>query len=185
MLAPDTPLTETDATPSFASRLGGRWRAMSRWQRTQFVALLLIVIGALVHQLLLLHWYIEDAAISFTFARHLAEGEGLVAYPGGERVEGYSNPLWMLIMSVVLALGLDPVPASKLIALACAATLLVLLYRALQLFLGSLQVALPQAPYSELHIALCRSGRIGLRHLAPGHLRYAGTDNSGGKQDHD
>lgn len=34
------------------------------------------------------------------YARNLAEGNGLVWLAGGERVEGYTNPLWVLVMTL-------------------------------------------------------------------------------------
>lgn len=40
----------------------------------------------------------DDAMISMNYARNLAQGEGLVWSPG-ERVEGYSNLLWVIIMA--------------------------------------------------------------------------------------
>ncbi len=40
---------------------------------------------------------IDDADIFFVYARHLAEGHGLVYNIGGERVEGFTSLLWMLI----------------------------------------------------------------------------------------
>ena len=42
-------------------------------------------------------WLVDDALISFTYARNLAEGFGLVAQPGRPPVEGFSNPLWTLL----------------------------------------------------------------------------------------
>lgn len=41
----------------------------------------------------------DDATISMTYARNLAQGYGLVWNPGGERVEGYTNLLWVLYMA--------------------------------------------------------------------------------------
>ena len=41
----------------------------------------------------------DDAMISMTYARNLAEGFGAVWYPGAEPVEGFTNPLWMLFMA--------------------------------------------------------------------------------------
>ncbi len=40
----------------------------------------------------------DDAMISMTYARNLAQGYGPVWNPG-ERVEGYSNPLWVVFMA--------------------------------------------------------------------------------------
>jgi hypothetical protein len=45
-------------------------------------------------------WLDDDMMISMRYARNLAEGNGLVWTPG-ERVEGYSNFLWTMVMAVV------------------------------------------------------------------------------------
>lgn len=50
----------------------------------------------------------DDAFISFRYARNLAEGHGLV-FNTGERVEGYTNFLWTLLMAVPHIAGIDPV----------------------------------------------------------------------------
>jgi len=62
-------------------------------------------------------WYIEDAAISFAYARNLAAGDGLVSFIGGERVEGYSNPLWVLMQAGFYLIGVDGFWSSKLMAM--------------------------------------------------------------------
>ncbi len=41
----------------------------------------------------------DDAMISMTYARNFANGEGLVWWPGGPRVEGYTNPAWVVYMA--------------------------------------------------------------------------------------
>lgn len=91
--------------------------APSWGNRVHLVLLIGIMIGAIVHQAVFWYWYIEDSAISFAYARHLAAGEGLVTYPGGERVEGYSNPLWVLLMAVFELVGVDGFTSSKLLAM--------------------------------------------------------------------
>lgn len=53
----------------------------------------------------------DDAMISMRYARNLATGHGLVWNPGGERVEGYTNPLWVVFMALFHLL---PIPASKI-----------------------------------------------------------------------
>jgi len=52
----------------------------------------------------------DDAMVSMRYAKNVAHGYGLVWNPGGERVEGYTNPLWVLYMSLVHLL---PIPPSK------------------------------------------------------------------------
>ena len=42
----------------------------------------------------------DDAYIPMTYARNLVEGHGIVFYPGGERVEGFTSPLWMFVLSI-------------------------------------------------------------------------------------
>jgi len=49
-------------------------------------------------------WTTDDAFISFRYARNLVDGAGLVFNPG-ERVEGYTNPLWTVWAALGLRLG--------------------------------------------------------------------------------
>ena len=49
---------------------------------------------------------IDDAYISFRYARNLAQGEGLVFNPG-ERVEGFTNPGWVLLLAGAQRIALD------------------------------------------------------------------------------
>ncbi len=53
----------------------------------------------------------DDAMISMRYARNLANGYGLVWNPRGERVEGYTNLLWVLFMA---CFHLLPIPPSKM-----------------------------------------------------------------------
>lgn len=50
----------------------------------------------------------DDAMVSMRYAKNLVDGHGLVWNPGGERVEGYTNPLWVLVMAVAHLLPLAP-----------------------------------------------------------------------------
>jgi arabinofuranosyltransferase len=72
----------------------------------------------------------DDAFISFRYARNLAETHELAWNPGtGERVEGYSNFLWTLLMAAAIAAGADPVPSSKILGLLFALGTLLVTYR--------------------------------------------------------
>ena len=53
----------------------------------------------------------DDAFISFRYAEHLVAGDGLVFNPG-EWVEGYSNPIWTLLIALGMVFGVDPVTFS-------------------------------------------------------------------------
>ncbi len=85
--------------------------------RTQLFIVVLAVVLYLGHYLVYTWpqpFYIEDSAISFSYARNLVEGEGLVAYPGGERVEGYSNALWTFLVAGLYAIGVPVWTSAKL-----------------------------------------------------------------------
>ena len=65
-------------------------------------------------------WFVcDDAFITFRYARNLASGLGPVWNPG-ERVEGYTNFLWMLASAAVLKLGGRPDLAMPVASAACA-----------------------------------------------------------------
>jgi arabinofuranosyltransferase len=60
------------------------------------------------------YWFLtDDAFISFRYARNFSNGDGLVFNPGFERVEGYSNFLWVLILAGCHRLGWAPERAAN------------------------------------------------------------------------
>jgi arabinofuranosyltransferase len=74
------------------------------WLRFGLAATLALLVGhALFYRFLC-----DDAFISFRYAHHLATGRGLVFNPGFERVEGYSNFLWVVALAAFDALGVKP-----------------------------------------------------------------------------
>lgn len=77
---------------------------------------------------------LDDALISFRYAENLVNGQGLV-YNAGERVEGYTNFLWTLIMSLPFYLDLEPVKFSFLVSMLCFVASLILTYRIMMLIL--------------------------------------------------
>ncbi len=78
--------------------------------------LFLIVAGCLVHMYFgYMHrgrpghaWGCDDAFISYRYAQNLSEGKGLV-YNESERVEGYSNFLYVLLMTPLVMISSDNV----------------------------------------------------------------------------
>src|SRR5262249_5185613 len=80
---------------------------------------------------LLGRWIIDDAGISYAYARNLATGHGLVAQPGLTPVEGFSNFLWVVTLTPFLVLRIfDPVWTPKILAGALVFATFVLLERA-------------------------------------------------------
>jgi len=60
---------------------------------------------------------IDDAFITFRYSENLANGHGLVFNPGDKPVEGYSNFLWLLFLSLLYKLGLPTYVTAKLMGL--------------------------------------------------------------------
>ncbi|MCP2254577.1 hypothetical protein LY13_003346 [Prauserella aidingensis] len=52
------------------------------------------------------NWIVDDAAITFSYARSFAEGLGPVVQPGAEPVEGFSNVTWTLLLALARLVGL-------------------------------------------------------------------------------
>ncbi|WP_146155974.1 ArnT family glycosyltransferase [Enhygromyxa salina] len=75
----------------------------------------------------LAHFTYDDAYISYRYARNLAEGHGLV-FNIGERVEGYTNFAWTLILAIGYRLGLDPDLLSKVLGGAAAVGAILVCY---------------------------------------------------------
>ncbi|MBF6329706.1 hypothetical protein IU452_14375 [Nocardia transvalensis] len=86
------------------------------------------------------NWMIDDAGITFAYARSVAEGLGPVLQPGAAPVEGFSNPTWLFILVVGKWCGLfdrgtlfgipDYVLYPKAMALLCCAGILAACYLA-------------------------------------------------------
>ena len=69
------------------------------------ILVLVILIIAIIH--ITSFWIIvDDAFISFRYAKNLADGHGLV-FNKGERVEGYTNLLWILFLTPFAYMNLD------------------------------------------------------------------------------
>ena len=60
------------------------------------VVLLLLILAAFVIHSIVLDFTQDDAYISYRYVENFIEGHGLV-FNIGERVEGYTNFLWMMI----------------------------------------------------------------------------------------
>ena len=96
----------------------------------RFVALVLAlaVAGLWAYNVARYDFVSDDAYISFRYARNFVEGHGLVFNPG-ERVEGYTNFLWVLIASAFLRLGIEPELPMNALGIASGAAILFLIAR--------------------------------------------------------
>lgn len=101
-------------------------------------------------------WLDDDMMISMTYGRNLAEGHGLVwNAAGAERVEGYTNFLWTLVMAGVHLTGVADARAAvavRLVNFGLLASCFVLALRLLRIFAPRARFA---APLLVLSMFMC------------------------------
>jgi hypothetical protein len=96
--------------------------------------ILLLALGA--HLALVLHYDFtqDDAFITFRYAANYLDGHGLV-YNIGERIEGYTNFLWTILMILGGRLGLDFIDFSQVLGVVCGFGIIFMLFlMALRMF---------------------------------------------------
>ncbi|MCP4229867.1 MAG: hypothetical protein GY771_06925 [bacterium] len=80
------------------------------------LSLLLSISGFAVLVAYYFGWVMDDAYISLRYAANLANGYGLTFNPGQTPVEGFSNPLWTLIITIPELVGLRGIYPVKVIS---------------------------------------------------------------------
>ena len=92
---------------------------MPRLSRAEALALFVPFAVYLIASSLLGAWIIDDAGITLAYARNVAHGYGFVSQPGRPAVEGFSDPLWLLVLVPFHALHVfHPVVVPKLLGAA-------------------------------------------------------------------
>ncbi|MCP4705686.1 MAG: hypothetical protein GY865_13885 [candidate division Zixibacteria bacterium] len=105
-------------------------------QNIVYLSYLLLVLGIVAH---VSHTYYfnftqDDAFITFRYAANFLNGDGLV-FNIGERVEGYTNFLWLILMILGKLAGIDYIIFSKIIGTLCGiGTIIVLFHLMKQVF---------------------------------------------------
>lgn len=100
------------------------------------IVLTLIVAVFLMNTLYHFPGVIDDAYISFRYSANFAEGHGLVFNPG-ERVEGFSNFLWTLIVAIAMKLfKVDPMYFSKIAGFLISVGLIIVTYLCSRMVMG-------------------------------------------------
>lgn len=107
------------------SSISGRFQKAADGRAAAAILIVAVMLLAIANS-----FVTDDAFISFRYARNLVETHELAWNPGtGERVEGYTNFLWTLLMAAAIAAGIDPAPASKVLGLLFALGTLLVTYR--------------------------------------------------------
>ena len=102
-------------------------RSLPAWAHL-LLGFVLPAIALVVNHLRVAAFTVDDAYISFRYARNLAKGWGLVYNEGG-RIEGYTNFLWTVILAGGIKVGLDPDSLAKWLGGACSVGALYATYR--------------------------------------------------------
>jgi len=115
----------------------------------------LILVLSLLGHLHFANVTIDDAFISFRYAENLVHGRGLV-FNVGERVEGYSNFLWTVLLALPIALKVDRFELGLLATAKVVGVLFSLAtlgLTALTAGLGRSSAERRSAPFSALYLA--------------------------------
>jgi arabinofuranosyltransferase len=94
----------------------------SRFMNSKYFTWITILVSLLVviaHSIYIFPWMLDDAFISFRYVQNFVSGHGLV-YNAGERVEGYTTFLWVVLLSLGRLLGMNIVILSKVLGAAFA-----------------------------------------------------------------
>jgi arabinofuranosyltransferase len=122
----------------------------SRQTAPYWIAVLL-ALGGFVYLAVSLNFVQDDAYISYRYVANYLNGDGLV-FNVGERVEGFTNFGWVILMVFIGSLGLDYIVASQLLGFAMGAGIVIL----------SLMMALRMLPERERLFAVLVPLLVGL-----------------------
>jgi arabinofuranosyltransferase len=84
-----------------------------------------LLIALFAVQLLRTAWLSDDASITFRTIDNFLDGFGL-RWNAGERVQAYTHPLWMFVVSAVTLVVGEPYYASLIVSIACSVLVVVL-----------------------------------------------------------
>jgi hypothetical protein len=87
-----------------------------------FAVLSLLILAVLIVHICHYQFLVDDAFISFRYADNIASGHGAV-FNVGEKVEGYTNFLWVVILSMFSFIGLQPHHIASILSISCSITL--------------------------------------------------------------
>ena len=87
---------------------------------------------ALIVHSLVYNFVTDDAYISFVFSRNFAE-HGELVFNLGDRVEGYTNFSWTVLLGMLMKIGIPPEYSSRVLGTLCALGTLAVVFRTMQL----------------------------------------------------
>ncbi|WP_092533047.1 glycosyltransferase family 87 protein [Amycolatopsis arida] len=142
------------------------WPRINTLRSWRVGALLLTLAFSLTHQLLF-GTVAEDAYISFRYSLNIAEGHGPV-FNAGERVEGYSNFLWVITLALAKTVfGLGIVGTAVVLGVLCTLGSVLLAYALVNRVVAMVR---PATPAFGLAAAVLTAGASGLAAYGPSGL---------------
>ena len=118
---------------------------MPRWEKGAYFGLVAISIMVGVAELYLFRTYmVDDAFISLRYVRNALAGHGLV-YNIGDKVEGFTSPLDILLNFILGRMGIDLVLASKILGVTAYGLILSLVFPWSSLYKRQFSIDAPEA----------------------------------------
>jgi len=115
-----------------------------------------------LHAFARLRFRMDDAYVTYRYARNLSDGIGPV-WNRGEHVEGYSSFLWMLLLAGMHAVGVDIEFAALLLACASMIGLFLLLWRiSLRFTEGAAGGVAPEVLVAGVGLLVAANAAVGL-----------------------
>ena len=151
-------------------------------QLRQWVTIAIVALG-LAHCAFHFGYTIDDAYITFRYARNLVHGLGLV-YNAGEYVKGYSNTLLTLLSTIPLLFSVDPAGFAKACSLGCYIALLFRLARQCvsgPASLATLGIVAASAPVAVWFVAGLETGIYATLLVFAVLRRLSEQENGGGR----
>ncbi len=103
-------MSEQESLQSSNSQISSSSEGLTLAVKIAFVAL---GMAAIITRM----WVAEDAYITFRYIDNFLHGYGLV-YNVGDRVEGFTHPLWLFLVTIPAALGVSIRASALVISLA-------------------------------------------------------------------
>ncbi|MCE9600297.1 MAG: hypothetical protein K8S54_20225 [Spirochaetia bacterium] len=124
---------------------------LEQLRKRSAIALCILLFVYAFSEAIRLRWTADDAFISFRYAESFSAGHGLT-FNVGEKVEGFTNFLWTILLVPFAALGVNLEIVSWILSIFCYLLLLLVLLRR-SLIAATLPVALAGAAlHRHLHI---------------------------------
>lgn len=96
-------------------------------ERYKSILIFFLIFSTFLFFCVKISFFSDDAFISYRYAKNFVHGYGLVYNPE-ERVEGYTNFLWVIISGLLLYLNIDPLIGTRVFSIVSSLSILIFTY---------------------------------------------------------